>query len=239
MKSIILKNVSKKVKIGSGKDLNPLMKLFYIISGKEPTTDLEILKDISLQVESGTAVGIVGNNGAGKSSLLRAIAGIYHHDKGEIEIKGKLISVISLSLHGRLTVKDNIYLCCTLYNIEDKEIKKIFDPIVKFAGVKKYIKTKVYQLSTGMQSRLVTSIAIHCNADILLVDDVDAVTDKSFTAQYIELGRELADKGATVLVVSHNMKILEKCEQVIWVDQGGIKQFGDSKSVIEEYTKGK
>jgi len=235
MKRIILKNVSKKVKIGSSKDLNPLLKLFYSISGKEHVQDLEIIGNVSLSIDAGKRVGIIGKNGAGKSSLLRAIAQIYNIDTGSVEINGKLISLINLELHGRLTMRDNIYLCCTLYGLDERTIKEKFNSIVEFSQLKDFVDTKIYQFSTGMVLRVVTSVVVHCNPDILLIDDADAVTDKDFTSKYVKKGIELTKNGTTILIVSHNLKVLGECDEVIWVEKGEIKKFGNSREVIEEY----
>ncbi|MDP3027430.1 MAG: ATP-binding cassette domain-containing protein, partial [Nanoarchaeota archaeon] len=177
---IIVEHISKTFQIGFKKHQSALERFISLFSGKEPKKIIQALKDVSFTAEKGEIVGIIGENGSGKSTLLRVIAGIYDKDEGKIITRGKIISVINLrvGLQDRLTMKDNIYLCCSLFGLSQKDIKKNFSLIVEFTELENFVNTKIYQFSEGMKQRLAFSIAIHCNPDILLLDEVFEVGDE-------------------------------------------------------------
>ena len=237
---IIVKNISKKFKIGFKKHQSVLARFVSFFSGKEPKKIIQALKDVSFKVKKAEIVGIIGENGSGKSTLLRVIAGIYKQDKGEINVNGKIISAINLKigLHQRLTMKDNIYFCCSLFGLSQKEIKKKLHLIVEFAELGNFINTKIYQFSEGMKSRLAFSIAIHCNPEILLLDEVFEVGDEKFKIKSADKIKGFVKKRATVLLVSHDLHMVKKyCDKVIWLDKGKIIKEGDIKEIIKEYVK--
>lgn len=179
---VIVENISKKFKIGFKKNQGALARVVSLFSGKEPKKTLQALKNISFTVKKGEVLGIIGKNGSGKSTLLRIIAGILKQDSGEIIINGKIISLINLKsgLHGRLSMKDNILLIGAFLGLTRKQIKKKFKSIIKFAELESFVETKVYQFSEGMKARLAFSMAIHCNPDTLLLDEVFEVGDEKF-----------------------------------------------------------
>lgn len=235
---IIVKDVSKKFKIGFKKNQGALARFISFFSGKEPRKIIWALKHVSFKAKAGEIIGIIGENGSGKSTLLRIIAGIYDKDDGVVKINGKLISLINLKVgpKERLTTRDNIYLCCSLFDLGKKEIKKKFNSIVEFAELENFVNTKIYQFSEGMKQRLAFSIAIHCNPDILLLDEVFEVGDENFKIKSADKIKELVSKGAMVLLVSHELWMIEKyCDRVIWFDKGRIIKEGRSEEVIEEY----
>ncbi|MBC8494614.1 ABC transporter ATP-binding protein, partial [archaeon] len=164
MYRLVVKNLSKKFSIGCKKKDSTLARVISILSNKESKKKFQVLKNISFNVKEGEMLGIIGNNGSGKSTLLRTIAGIYKADKGTVEINGRVISVINLNagLNMRLTMKDNIFLCSSLYGLSKKQTQHIFNKIILFAELEKYIDTKLYQFSSGMLARLSFSIAIFC-----------------------------------------------------------------------------
>jgi len=236
---IIIENVSKKFKIGFKKNQSALARLISLFSGKEPQRTIAALKNISLKCYSGEIFGIIGENGSGKSTLLRCIAGIYDYE-GTIKSEGKIISLINLNvgLQPRLTMKDNIFLCCSLFGLGNKEIKKRFNSIVEFSGLKNFVNTKIYQFSEGMKARLAFSIAIHCNPEILLLDEVFGVGDETFKAISSRKIKELVSNGALVILVSHDLEMIEKyCDRVIWMEKGKIKREGETNEIIREYKK--
>jgi ABC-type polysaccharide/polyol phosphate transport system ATPase subunit len=186
---IIVENISKKFKIGFKKNQGALERFISFFSGKEPKKTIHALKDVSFEVRKGEIVGIIGENGSGKSTLLRVIAGIYKQDEGKIITNGKVISIINLviGLHLRLTMKDNILLISSFFGLSQKEIEKRFDSIVEFAELESFVNTKIYQFSEGMKQRLAFSIAIYCNPEILLLDEVFEVGDESFRKKSTEI----------------------------------------------------
>ena len=195
-KAIIVKNVSKTFKIGVKKKQTTLARILSFLSYKESKKPLKVLKNVSFSLDKGDYVGIIGKNGSGKSTLLKIIAGIIKQDKGIVETKGKIIPVINLNygIKERLTVRDNIYLCCSYLGLGQKEIKNKFNSILTFAGLKKFVGTKWYQLSDGMKQRIVFSVAIYSNPEILLTDEALEVGDEEFKMKCVKKLDELRKK---------------------------------------------
>jgi ABC-type polysaccharide/polyol phosphate transport system ATPase subunit len=226
MERIIATKISKKFKIGFKKHQSFLARLISLFSGKEPQKEIWALKDVSFSINNGEIVGIVGPNGSGKSTLLRIISGIYKPEKGEVRTNGKIISLINLDvgLQSRLTMKDNIFLCCSLFDLGREDIKDRLESIAQFAELENFIDTKIYQFSNGMLQRLAFSIAIHCNPEILILDEVFEVGDESFRKKSAKKIKELVKKGASVLLVTHNPYFVRKyCKRVIKLESGKIQ----------------
>jgi len=239
-KRIVAENISKIFKIGFKKNQSALARLIGLFSGKEPKKTIRALSNISFTAEKGEILGIIGENGSGKSTLLRTIAGIYRQNEGKIITNGKIISIINLNIgfHNRLIMKDNILLVSSFFGLSQKQIEQKFNSIVKFAELEPFINTKIYQFSEGMKARLAFSIAVHCGPKILLLDEVFEVGDEEFRKKSAEKIKELVKEGVTVILVSHNLNMIEKyCDRVIWLEQGKIKREGKAKEIIQEYTR--
>lgn len=239
MKRIFVNNVSKKFKKSFGGDTS-LFNLISLFSKKENKKPVNALKNISFSVDSGEIIGIIGQNRSGKSTLLRTISGIYEPDSGKIETQGKIISLINLNvgMQDRLTLRDNVYLCGSLFGMSRKEIKSKFDSIVEFSDLKDFIDTQIYKFSEGMKQRLAFSIAIHCNPDILLLDEVFEVGDENFKKKSADKIKELVANGASVLLVSHDLDLVRKyCDKIMWLDKGEIKDLGNSNTLLSKYMK--
>ena len=234
---IIVESVSKNFKIGFKKRESFLSRMLSLFSGREQKKTLEALKEVSLKVSPREIVGIIGKNGSGKSTLLRCLAKIYDY-QGEIKTLGKIIPIISLNLgfQHRLTMKENIYLCCSLFGLSRKKIKEVLPSIVRFSELESFIDTKLYQFSSGMGNRLAFSIAIHCSPDILLLDEVFEIGDEMFRKKSAEKIKELVKKGAAVVLVSHDMEMIGKyCDKVILMEKGKIIKKGKTEEVIKKY----
>jgi len=237
---IILKNIEKTFKIGFRKKRGFLGKCLIFFSGKESKKIIYALRNISFYVKSGEILGLIGKNGSGKSTLLRIIAGIYKQDKGKVKVNGKIISLINLrvGLKDRLSMRDNIFLVGSLFGLGQKSIRKKFDSIVRFSELESFVNTKLYQFSEGMKQRFAFSIAIYSNPDILLLDEVFEVGDQEFRLKSAEKIRELAEKGVSVIFVSHELWMIEKyCDRVIWIRKGKVKKQGKARGIIKEYKK--
>jgi ABC-type polysaccharide/polyol phosphate transport system ATPase subunit len=242
MERIVVDNISKKFFIGFRKQKSALERFVSVFSGIEDRRSFWVLKNVSFKASAGEVIGIIGKNGSGKSTLLRTIAGIYTIDNGNIKTAGKIISMIRLSdgFKDRLTMKENIYLCCYLFGLDRNKIKKRFHRIVAFAELDQYIQTKIYQFSEGMRARLAFSIAIACDPDILLLDEFLAVGDESYKNKALGKIEELINSGKTVLLTTHFLEDIEdrmgrECDKVIWLDRGSIIAYGDSESVKAKY----
>ncbi|MBL7072017.1 MAG: ABC transporter ATP-binding protein [Candidatus Omnitrophica bacterium] len=238
MKRIIVENVSKKFMIGRKDNRSTLARFISFFSGREPKKVIWALKNISLSVDAGEILGVIGRNGSGKSTLLRVIPGIYDIDGGEIKTEGKIVSLINLhiGLRDRLTMEQNIYACCPLFGLSYAEIKIRYHSIVRFSGLERFVNTKLYQFSQGMRQRLSFSMALYCDADIFLIDEVFEVGDEEFRNNSMARIEELIKKGASILLVSHELPMLEKhCDRVIWLDNGKLIKEGPAKEVIKDY----
>jgi lipopolysaccharide transport system ATP-binding protein len=191
-------------------------------------------------VERGEALGIIGHNGAGKSTILKLLYHITTPTRGEITIQGKLSALIEVAsgFHPELTGRENIYLNGSLLGMKRSEIKKKLDSIVDFAGVAPFIDTPVKRYSSGMHLRLGFAIAAHLDPDILLLDEVLAVGDAAFQTKCIERVTELKKAGNTIVFVSHNLGAVESlCDRVLLVRQGEIIKNGPPREVIAEYER--
>jgi len=237
---ISLKKVSKKFKIGFKKNRSFLARIISLFSGRESKKDIVCLKDISLNAYSGEMIGVIGSNGSGKSTLLRVISGIYKQDSGTVKTNGKIISLINLNIgmQDRLSMKDNIYLCGSLFGLGRKTIAERLPSIIKFAELEEYLETKLYQFSSGMIQRLAFSIAMHCNPEILLLDEVFEVGDESFRKKSQEKIKNILDSGATIIFVTHDLENVKyNCNRSILINDGEMIASGNSEEVITKYLK--
>lgn len=238
MQRIKALNITKRFVINAKKHKTALSNILEFFSKKEEEKIITALNKVSCIANAGEILGIIGDNGSGKSTLLRVLAGIYLSDEGTIQHNGKIISLINLSigLQDRLTMKENIFLCCTLFGLSQAEIKKKYSLIIKFSELEKFIDTKVYQFSNGMLQRLAFAIAIHCNPDILLLDEVFEIGDESFRKKSEEWIQKFVSCGGAVILASHELTIIEKyCTRVLWLKKGTVRKEGKSKEVIDAY----
>jgi ABC-type polysaccharide/polyol phosphate transport system ATPase subunit len=198
------------------------------------------LRDVSFEVERGEALGIIGHNGAGKSTILKLLYNITAPTRGAITIRGRLSALIEIAsgFHPELTGRENVYLNGSLLGMRRGEITRKLDSIVDFAGVAPFLDTPVKRYSTGMYLRLGFAIAAHLDPDILLLDEVLAVGDAAFQAKCIERITELKQAGKTIVFVSHNLGAVESlCDRVLLIRQGEIVKSGAPREVISEYER--
>ena len=240
---LIIKNISKEFKIGFKKHQGILGKTISFISGREPKRKFLALDNISFSVKPKEIVGIIGPNSVGKSTLLRIIGKIYQPSNGKIITNQKIILLLkeNIGLDIRLDMKESIFLSCALLGLKKEQTRKIFKKIVEFSELEKYINTKLYQFSTGMILRLFFSIIINSlenkGSEILLLDEIFTVSDKKFKEKCIKKIKEIAENGSSIILVSHDLKLIEKeCTKIIWLDKGKIVKEG-GKEIVKEYTK--
>lgn len=241
---ITIQNLSKKFRIGFEKNESILARVWFFISRNESKREFKVLDNISFSVKAGEIVALIGRNGSGKSTLLRTIAGIYKQDQGIIKANGRIISIIGLQkgFKKKLTLKDNIFLCCSMFGIKKSSIKKNVKSIISFAELEEYVNTKLYQFSTGMKTRLAISIAIHgilcSDAKILLLDEVFSGGDPYFKEKSHERIKKIINSGISVILASHRMDFVKKeCDRAIWIDKGRIRMDSKSRFVVESYLK--
>ncbi|MBN1871839.1 MAG: ABC transporter ATP-binding protein [Candidatus Omnitrophica bacterium] len=238
MNRVTVTDLSKQFKIGFHKNQSALGRFTSLFSGIEPKKIIWALKDVTFSVKEGEIFAVIGNNGSGKSTLLRIIAGIYDKQGGEVQISGKIVSLMNLTagLREKMRVRENIQLCGTLFGLSNRLIKERFDSIVAFAELEDFLNTKIYQFSDGMKERLAFSLAIHCDADILLLDEVFGVGDQDFRIKSVKKMYDLIKQRKTILLVSHNLDLVEEyCHRAIVLERGKIVASGNARAVVDRY----
>lgn len=197
-----------------------------------------VLNDINLDVKKGETVGIIGHNGAGKSTMLKHLSGIMEPTRGRVQVNGRLSALIEVGagFHPDLTGRENVYLNGVILGMTRSEIRRKFDEIVEFAGIADFIDTPVKRYSSGMFARLGFSVAAHLEPDILIIDEVLSVGDFAFQRKGLEKMRAVARSGATVIFVSHNLQaVAEFCKRAILMDHGRIVADGPTDMVVRRY----
>jgi lipopolysaccharide transport system ATP-binding protein len=200
--------------------------------------DFWAVRDVSFEVERGEALGIIGHNGAGKSTILKLLSNITTPTEGEIRINGRLAALIEVGsgFHPELTGRENIYLNGAILGMARNEITKKLDSIIEFAGVRQFIDTPVKRFSSGMYVRLGFSIAAHLEPDILLLDEVLAVGDASFQRKCLDRISELQEAGTTIVFISHDLRAVERlCQRVLLLKRGQIVMNGAARDVVAAY----
>lgn len=228
------------------KDLTKKYKLYQKRSerlanafGKEKNIkEFYALKGVSFEISNGECVGIIGHNGAGKSTLLKLLTGVAFPTSGEIEINGRLASMLELGsgFNPELTGMENIYFNGSLNGLTKEEIDGKLKDILEFADIGNFIEQPVKNYSSGMFARLAFAVAINVDPDILIVDEILSVGDVGFQVKCMEKFNEFKKKGKTILYVSHGLGTVKKfCDRAIWLQKGEVVDDGNSVIVVERY----
>jgi lipopolysaccharide transport system ATP-binding protein len=196
------------------------------------------LRDVNCDIAPGEMVGIVGDNGAGKSTLLKLISHIIEPTTGTIDVNGRVSALLELGagFHPDLTGRENIYLNGSILGFSRDEMHHIFDDILEFSEMERFIDVPVKHYSSGMYMRLGFSIAIHVRPDILLVDEILAVGDQAFQLRCLDKINEMKRRGITIVLVTHDLETVRKmCSRAIWLDDGVVQADGAVTHVLETY----
>lgn len=205
---------------------------------KKGNNQIRALNRVSFTIKGGEAIGIIGRNGAGKSTILKLISKITYPETGKVIASGRIGAFIELGagLHHELTGRENIFIYGSIMGMKRKEIKERFDDIVDFAGIKKFIDLPIKKYSSGMYSRLGFSVCAFCNPDILLVDEVLAVGDVNFQKKCIDKMKQFKKENRTIVFVSHDMNaIVSFCDRVIYLEAGRVAKIGKPDKIINYY----
>lgn len=235
---IEIKNLTKTYKLYNTPSdrvkeaFHPFRKKFHRI--------FSALNDVSFDVKRGETLGIVGRNGSGKSTLLQILCGILNPTDGLIEVNGRISALLELGagFNPEFTGRENVFINGAILGLTNKEIQERFDDIADFADIGDFVDQPVKTYSSGMYVRLAFSVAIHVNADILIVDEALAVGDEIFQRKCFSRIQQLQKEETTILFVSHSAsQIVELCNRAILLDQGELLLMGTPKSVVSEYHK--
>ncbi|AMH94277.1 polysaccharide/polyol phosphate ABC transporter ATP-binding protein [methanogenic archaeon ISO4-H5] len=224
--------------------LDSISKSFKCISEKHgfhsKKNKFIAIDSVSLEINKGEVVGIIGRNGCGKSTLLSIIAGMMFPDSGKITTNGKIASILELGMgfHPDMSGKENIYLKGELYGFSKKEIDERLEEIIDYSGIKDYIDNPIRTYSSGMVGRLAFSIMTHVDSEIMLIDEVLSIGDSIFVTKAKEHFKKLSTSGKTIVIVSHDLSTIEKiCTRVIWMEKGKVMEDGTPKIVCSKYSK--
>ncbi len=241
---ITVKDLSKLYRLGgtSGPYLSlrdSITEMFrFGKQSKKKGEEFWALKDINLTINRGERVGIIGRNGAGKSTFLKILSQINPPTTGSVTLNGRVASLLEVGtgFHPELTGRENIFLNGAILGMTQSEIRRKFDEIVAFAEIEQFLDTPVKRYSSGMYVRLAFAVAAHLEPEILLVDEVLAVGDVEFQKKCLGKMEEVGKSGRTIIFVSHNMGAIEQlCDQVIFLEKGRVKKMGNTSEVIATY----
>lgn len=199
----------------------------------------EAVKDVSFEIPKGQILGITGKNGSGKSTMLRALAGIFSPDHGSIDLHGNSVSLLSIGIgfQKELSGRENILLSGMLLGFSEEFIRAKMQEIIEFAGIGKFIDMPVRTYSSGMFSKLAFSITAILETDIMLIDEVLSVGDEKFKKKsYNKMKSLISKRDRTVVIVSHSLSTLaDLCDVVMWMHDGKIRKIGEPAKIIAEY----
>lgn len=238
--AIEVKNLSKKFRIYHENRNSVYEAIKGIFSKKKYYENLNVLKNISFSVEKGEMFGIIGKNGAGKTTLLRIISGIYKQDSGTVLVNGSLTPLLGLGVGFEIdmTARDNIIRYGMILGFKKSDIIQRVDAIIKFAGLEKFLDTKLKNFSTGMYQRLAFATAIQVDPDILLIDEALFTGDLGFQQKCFYAIMTFKKRNKSIILVSHDMRPIEEhCDRAMFLNNGIIESIGNPKKVIEDYKK--
>lgn len=233
---ISVKNVKKSFKIFYDKGNS--LKEVLLFSKRRQYERRQVLGGISFDVKKGEAIGLIGHNGCGKSTMLKLLTRIMYPDSGSIEIKGRVSSLIELGagFHPDMSGRENIYTNAAIFGLTRKEIDERIPQIIDFSEIEEFIDNPVRTYSSGMYMRLAFSVAINVDADVLLIDEILGVGDANFQIKCFNKLREIKSQGTTIVIVSHSLGQIEQiCNRCLWLHDGLIRSEGDPKEVDMEY----
>ena len=200
--------------------------------------DFAALTDISFEVDRGETFGLIGSNGSGKSTLLRCIARILTPNEGRISVTGRVGALLQVGsgFHQELTGRENVYLAGAIAGLSRREVKRVFDEIVNFAGIDSFIDEPIKNYSSGMYVRLGFSTAVAVRPDILLADEILAVGDADFQARCLARIEHIRSEGTTIVLVTHDTAKIERfCGRAAWLNHGQLEIVDSAVTVAEKY----
>lgn len=239
---IEVKNVSMRFRLANDRVSGIKEYVIQRLSGKLKYTEFEALKDVSFTVNKGEVVGLIGHNGAGKSTILKVISGILRPSEGSVTVRGNIVPMLELGsgFDMDLTGRENIFLNGAVLGYSEEFLNKKYRQIVEFSELsEEFLSMPLRNYSSGMLSRLAFSIATVVEPEILIVDEILSVGDMDFQQKSSDRMMELMSGGTTVLLVSHSMETIKSlCNKVLWIEHGQIKDFGDSNIICAQYEAG-
>ena len=233
---IVAEHVSRRFRVNPHRNLT--LKEAVLRRETRRSEEIWALNDVSLEIEPGASIGFVGRNGSGKTTLLRLIAGIFAPTRGTLDVGGTVGSLLELGagFHPDFTGRENIFLSGSIYGLKRKYVRERMDEIIAFAELERFIDLPVRTYSSGMHMRLGFAIAVHVDADILLLDEVFAVGDEAFQRKCVAKVLEFKERGGTVCFVSHSAPAVERlCERAVLLSKGEVEYDGPASEALKRY----
>ncbi|GIU56896.1 ABC transporter ATP-binding protein [Arthrobacter sp. NicSoilC12] len=223
--AIEVSNVSKEFVLRHTRSIKEAV--VWLVKGRKGdlSKKFHALKDVSLMVETGETVALLGLNGSGKSTLLKHISGVMLPDSGSVYTRGRVAGLIEVGagFHPDLSGRDNVYLNGAILGMTEKQINERFDAIIEFSEIGEFIDTEVKFYSSGMYLRLAFSVAVHTDPEVFLIDEILAVGDEPFQRKCIAKIQELAEQGKTLVVVSHDLDLVSRiCSRGVYLEHGNV-----------------
>ena len=228
-----IEHVSKRFSLRHDRSLKELV--FSALQRKKLADTFMALDDVDLTVRAGETVGLIGFNGSGKSTLLKTVSGVLFPDSGRVMLRGRVAGLIEVGagFHPDLSGRENVFLNGAILGMSRAQLEERFDDIVAFSEIEEFIDTEVKYYSSGMFLRLAFSVAVHTDPDIFLVDEILSVGDEPFQKKCLERIRELQAAGRTMIVVSHELEMLERlCTRIVVLRKGRTVFDGDPAEAV-------
>ncbi|MGN6244213.1 MAG: ABC transporter ATP-binding protein [Motilibacteraceae bacterium] len=232
--AIVVDDVSKRFVLRRTRALKELAVM--AVRGRQLTDTFLALDSVSLEVQQGQTLALLGFNGSGKSTLLKLISGVLRPDSGSVRVAGRVAGLIEVGagLHPDLTGRENVFLNGAILGMSEADVRRRFDDIIAFSGLEKFVDTEVKFYSSGMFLRLAFAVAVHTEPDVFLVDEILAVGDEPFQARCIERIRQLSAEGRTLVVVSHDLDLVsDVCDRGIVLEQGRVVEDSSTERAVE------
>ncbi|MHB1472271.1 MAG: ABC transporter ATP-binding protein [Dermatophilaceae bacterium] len=231
--SVEVRHVSKRFTLRHTRSLKEMA--VWAARGRGLTDTFLALDDVAVSIQQGEALGLLGLNGSGKSTLLKLVSGVMRPDQGSIGVRGRVAGLIEVGagFHPDLTGRENVYLNGATLGMNRRQIDRLFDAIVDFSGISRFLDTEVKFYSSGMFFRLAFAVAIHTEPDVFLVDEILAVGDEPFQRIAVERIQQLRKEGRTLIMVSHDLPMVQSiCERGIVLREGRLVHDTDIASAI-------
>lgn len=237
---ININNVSMVYRLATEKIDNLKEYAIKFLKRKLKFRNFHALRNVSITVKQGESLGLVGRNGAGKSTMLKIIAGVLEPSSGTVKINGTIAPLINLGagFDMNATAKENVFLNGAILGYSKKQMKEKYERIVEFAELETFMNVPLKNFSSGMLTRLGFAIAVDVNPDILLVDEILAVGDEPFRKKCFQRINELKEAGTTYIIVSRDISQIRRlCTNAVWLKDGSIQMLGEANAVCDAYLK--